>query len=82
MDTTLLTAAQLSLVPIVIGLVEVVKRTFRIDQFVPVASLLLGIGTAFLIPVEGSYGATVLSGIVIGLMACGLWSSTRSVLDI
>lgn len=79
MDFTLLTVAQVALVAVTVGLVEVIKRTNIVaDRFIPLVSIVVGIALAFVYP-GISIAVTVLSGIVIGLSASGLYSGTKTV---
>lgn len=75
-----ITPAFLALVPIVVGLVEIVKGVGLPARFAGLASLLLGIGGAFLI--GGAISEVVLGGLVVGLTASGLYSAGRSTLKI
>lgn len=65
----------LALVPVVIGVVQVCKL-FVADYWTPVVSLLVGVGGAFLLPIE-TIQATVITGISLGLMASGTYSGAR-----
>ena len=66
-------------VPIVIGLVEVLKRVVGINtRLVPLVALLFGAGLAL-----GSGGLSfesLLQGVVVGLTAAGLYSSAKTTL--
>lgn len=66
----------LILVPIVIGLVEMIKRVGLKSRYAGLVSVGLGIGGAALL--GGPASTIVLGGIVVGLSAAGLYSSTRS----
>lgn len=79
MDTTIIqfTPAIAVLVPIVIGLVQVVKN-FIDSKYAMLASLVLGVAVSFLAP-GISVSATILSGIVIGLTASGVYSGVKSI---
>lgn len=74
---TFLTPVHLALVPIVIGLVEAIKKVGLPDRWAPIVSIALGLGGAWLI--GGTALAIVLSGLVIGLSASGLYSGTSAV---
>jgi len=65
------------LVPIVIGLVEVAKRSGLATKWSPVLSIFLGIAGAYLV---GSYVSadTLLQGIIVGLSASGLYSGVQT----
>ena len=67
------------LVPIVLGVVQVIKKTGLSTRWSPLVSLVLGVLGAFLISQGFSTGA-ILEGIVAGLSAAGLWSGTKATL--
>ncbi|SCG82726.1 hypothetical protein DW1_1153 [Proteiniborus sp. DW1] len=71
----------LVLVPILIGILEVIKRTELFNKkFIPVASLVLGIlfGIAFTgLNVKDG----IIAGLFIGLSAVGLYSGTTNVIE-
>lgn len=71
-------AAILTLVPVVIGLTEIAKA-FVATRFSPVISLVLGVGMAFLLP-AATVPSTILSGIVVGLTASGLYAGSKTVI--
>jgi hypothetical protein len=64
-------------IAVVIGLLEVVKIAGLPTRFVPLSGLILGSGISFLFPAE-TIGLTILSGLVIGLSACGLYSGVKT----
>lgn len=65
------------LVPIVIGVVQVIKTVGLPNRFAPLASLVLGIaGAVFL--VGGALQVAILQGIIVGLTASGLYSGTKA----
>lgn len=70
------TPLALALVPVVIGLVEVVKLVKVPDRYLPIAAIILGILGNLVI--TGTTGFSIIGGIVIGLLAVGLFSGTRS----
>lgn len=78
MDVSLVTLSpvSLALIPVVIGLVSVVKM-YLSSKWAPLASLLLGVGSAFFVP-AATVGLTVLQGVLIGLAASGLYSSIKT----
>jgi len=69
----------LVLVPVVIGLVEVLKHIGLVSKFLPLASLILGVAGIGLL--DAFTGANVLQGIIVGLTASGLFSGTKSTLS-
>lgn len=72
MDLTLVT-----LVPVVSGIVEVIKVTGIPTRFMALISLILGIGAGFLF-FTGSYQDQLFSGIVIGLSASGFYDVVKA----
>ncbi len=66
------------LIPVVLGLVEVFKRLGLPSQWAPLASLTLGLIAGFFYIAPEDPGAAVLSGLVVGLSAMGLWSGPKS----
>jgi len=69
---------QLAMIPILIGVVEVIKKLGVPKRFVPLASIILGIGISFIVPGVISMFVAVIGGAVIGLSAVGLYSGTRA----
>lgn len=78
--TPFLSVLQLGLVPLVIGLVQLLKNaklTGEEHRFAPIISLLLGVGGAFLLPSE-TWQYTVLAGVTIGCIAAGVYSGVKT----
>lgn len=60
------------LVPLVTGIVEVIKRATAVEsRWLPLISVAVGAGVGLLIVGLSVYGAVV--GVVMGLAATGLW---------
>ena len=74
MDT--LTVQFLVLVPLVLGVTQVIKLTGLSTRWGPLVALILGVGGAFLI--GGVHSANVIQGIVAGLTSIGLWSGIKA----
>ena len=72
----ILTTQFLVLVPLVLGVTQVVKLTGLPTRWGPLVALILGIGGAFLI--GGVHSANVIQGLVAGLSAIGLWSGVKA----
>jgi hypothetical protein len=68
----------IALVPLIIGVVGVLKNSGLPTRFAPLVSLLLGIMGVFLLPYDLSVGIQVLLGIGTGLSASGLYSGTKA----
>lgn len=64
------------LIPIVVGLTSVAKNYISI-RWIPLTSIILGILGSFLLP-AATVQITILSGIIVGLSACGLYSGTKT----
>lgn len=71
----------LSIVPIVVGLLEVLKKAIKVDnRFLPAISLLVGIAINLSV-IGGVSVQSVLGGIILGLSASGLYDAGRSVVN-
>ena len=72
-------AELLPLVPVVLGLTEVLKRAFKIkSDFVPLLSVAFGLLGAFAaVPSLMLWREIVLGGVIIGLMASGLYDNLK-----
>lgn len=72
------TATMAMAVPVVIGLVQVLKGTFAmVGRYGLLASLLLGVGFMWLVSPE-PLKVWVLQGILVGLTASGVYSGTKA----
>jgi hypothetical protein len=72
-----LTPQVLALVPIVIGLVAVIKKVGLNTRYLPVVALILGM--LGVVGLEGISATALIGGIVVGLSASGLYSGTKAV---
>lgn len=68
----------IALVPLIIGVVAVLKNAGLPKRFAPLASLLLGVGGVFLLPYELTVGIQLLLGVGTGLSASGLYSGAKA----
>ena len=67
----------LGAIPLVVGLVQVLKGVGLSGKLSPVASILLGIG---ILAISGiAWQAFVIQGIIVGLSASGLYSGGKKV---
>lgn len=67
--------------PIVIGLVEVVKRAVGLEsRFAPAVSLALGIGVFYLLG-SWSLQMNILGGLLVGLSASGLYAGGKATIN-
>lgn len=71
-------------IPVILALIQVLKMTRLIpDRYAPIASIGLGILVAFLIPGPEliTLGSKILTGILLGLSASGLYSGVKTTSD-
>lgn len=71
----------LILVPILVGILEAIKRTKIInDKFLPIISIILGVALGVLF---GGFELKegIISGLFIGLSAVGLYSGSHNVIE-
>jgi len=73
---TFITPLTLALIPVVTGLVEIVKGVGVPSQFAPIAAIIMGIGLSALV-VTG-LPAIIIGGIVVGLSSSGLYSGVKA----
>ena len=74
-ETVIATAVALT-----VGIVWTVKQAGVLpDRIIPIISLLVGAGWAFLLGAQGPEIATL--GVMIGLMASGAWSGTKNLVS-
>ncbi len=71
------------LIALIVGIIEAIKRAFNLDKaYLPLISLVLGIGAAFL--AQNGLGLeireTIIFGIMIGLSSAGLFSGFKSII--
>ncbi len=75
-NVAFISIAQLALVPLVIGLIEILKGVNLAGsegRFAPIYSIALGVGGAFLLPSD-TWQYTLLAGVAIALAASGAYS--------
>lgn len=73
--------AGIAIVPLLIGLLEVFKKLGLNDKYVPIFSVVLGIGTGIALFSEGDLATGIIQGTFIGLSAVGLYSGTKNTLE-
>jgi len=73
--------AGIAIVPLIIGLSEVIKKIGFNQKFIPVVNLILGLiaGIVFISP--GNIKVGIIQGLFIGLSASGLYSGTKNVIQ-
>lgn len=67
-----------ALVPVLVGLNELLKRSGIPSRFMPLTSLAMGYFFAFYYLAPGDFKRALLLGTVLGLSAVGLFSGTRA----
>jgi len=67
-----------ALVPVIVGISQVVKNTGFPSKFIPVLNLLLGIGLTFLSFDSLVWHEQILQGLMVGLSACGIYDQSKS----
>ena len=66
------------IIAIIVGLTEVLKRLFKLNKrYVPALAVALGLAI-MLISGFGNYGYVILTGIIYGLSAVGLFSGVKN----
>jgi hypothetical protein len=78
MDVGILTIAGVGAVPLVLALVQLVKGLGLPVQYAPLLSVLIGVALVGF--VEGYMVDSIMTGLVVGLSASGLWSGTRALM--
>ena len=68
-----------ALVPIIVGLVLMLKNIGLPSRYAPLASIALGIVFLWLAGI--TLPAFIIQGIMTGLLASGLWSSSKAVVN-
>lgn len=74
-----ISTSYIMLIPLVVGVVQVIKIAGLPKRYLPISSVVLGmVGAIFL----GAFDSTsLIQGVIAGLSACGLWSATKSTID-
>jgi len=75
----LLQYAGIAVVPLIIGLAEVLKKSGFNAKYIPIVNIILGISAGITITQNISQGMFI--GIAVGLSASGLYSSTKNVIQ-
>jgi len=76
MNDLILSPLSLTSVPIIVGVVSVLKTIGLPSKWAPLISLILGLGVAVL--VETTLPVRILGGLLIGLSASGLYSGAKA----
>lgn len=73
--------AGIALIPLVIGISEVIKKIGFNQKFIPVVNLILGLAAGIIFLNPGDIKAGIIQGIFIGLSASGLYSGTKNIIQ-
>lgn len=73
--------AGIAMIPLLIGILEVIKKLGVNKKYMPLLSLLLGIGTGMVLFNDGDLRAGIIKGIYIGLSAVGLYSGGKNTIE-
>jgi len=73
--------AGIAIVPLIIGLSEVIKKIGFNQKFIPVVNLILGLAAGIIFTSPGDIKVGIIQGIFIGLSASGLYSGTKNVVQ-
>lgn len=72
-------AIRMMIIPVLVGVVEVVKKAGLSTRYVPAVALLLGLIVG--IAIDGVTVSAAITGLMYGLSACGLYSGTKATLE-
>lgn len=70
-----------ALVPVIVGMVELLKRAGMPKRYSPVASIVFGLIAGFYYLAPGDPPRAVFFGLVAGLSAVGLYSGTKNTME-
>ncbi|HHX87528.1 MAG TPA: hypothetical protein GX693_05025 [Firmicutes bacterium] len=73
-----LTVYGIALVPVLVALNELLKRSGLPTRFIPLSSMLMGYFFSFFYLAPGDYKRALLLGTVLGLSSIGLFSGTKN----
>ena len=77
-----LTAYGIALVPVLVGLAELLKRSGLPGRFIPLSTMIMSFFFSFYYLAPGEPKKAILFGAVLGLSAIGLFSGTKNTLEI
>lgn len=82
-DLDIISASSLVVVPIIIAVVQAIKLTgWLADKYAPIASILVGVLIGFIANHNtADLSNTILSGVMYGLMASGLYSGISTTMN-
>jgi hypothetical protein len=70
-----------ALIPLIIGLVQILKTLGLGKKYLPLASLVFGLAGGIFLIYPGDIKGGILVGLMLGLSASGLYSSTKNTLE-
>lgn len=73
--------AGIAIIPLLIGILEMLKKAGVNDKIIPVISVIAGIGLGIALFAAGDLKAGIIQGIYIGLSAVGLYSGTKNTIE-
>lgn len=73
--------AGIAIIPLLIGVLEVIKRLGLPVKYIPLLSLILGIAIGIILFAEGDLIGGIVQGVFIGLSAVGLYSGTKNTIE-
>jgi hypothetical protein len=73
--------AGIAIIPLVMGLSEVVKRMGLNAKFIPLVDLALGLAAGIVFLSPGDLKIGIVQGLFIGLSASGLYSGVKNVVE-
>ena len=73
-----LTVYGITLVPVMVGLNELLKRSGLPSRYVPLSSMFMGYFFSFLYLAPGDFKRALLLGTVLGLSSIGLFSGAKN----
>lgn len=70
-----------ALIPLIIGLVQILKTLGLKKKYLPLAALIFGLGGGIFYIYPDDIKGGVIAGLMLGLSASGLYSGTKSALE-
>jgi uncharacterized membrane protein (DUF441 family) len=81
LDVSYFVTRSIIFAPIILGIVQALKMSDIPDKYAPIISIFVGVIIAFITNEATLWGQNILSGLVYGLSASGLYSGTKSVMQ-
>ena len=69
----------IELIPLIIGLISLIKKTTLPKRYIPIFSIFIGILFSFIFS-SGNWQKDILVGVYLGLSAMGLYSGSKTIL--